>query len=66
MVAEVGGGIWYFDIPLPNTTVFTVHMATYHRTVGVLSAPVYPGGAITSIYRYLSHLSIENGSFISS
>ena len=27
--------------------------------MGVIGAPVYPGGAIRSIYRYLSHLSIE-------
>ena len=25
MVAEVGG-IWYFDIPSPNTTVFSLHV----------------------------------------
>jgi hypothetical protein len=31
--------------------------------VGVLGAPLYPAGAMKNIYRYLSHISIENGRF---
>jgi hypothetical protein len=34
--------------------------------MGVLGAPLYLGGAIRSIYRYLSRLSIENGRFTGS
>jgi hypothetical protein len=34
--------------------------------MGVLGAPLYPSGAINSIYMYLSRLFIENGMFTGS
>jgi hypothetical protein len=53
------GGIWYFDIPSPNTTVFSVLWPPSIAMWGSLVPPYTPGGAIRSIYKYLSHLSIE-------
>ena len=32
--------------------------------MGVIGAPLYPDGAIRTIYRYLSHLSMKNGRFV--
>jgi hypothetical protein len=34
-------------------------MTTLHFTMGALGVPLYPSGAIKSIYSYLSHLSIK-------
>jgi hypothetical protein len=34
--------------------------------MGVLGVPLYPGGALRSIYRYLIRLSMENGRFTGS
>ena len=34
-------------------------MTTWHRTMGVLGVPLYTGGAIKRIHKYLSCLSIE-------
>ena len=36
-----------------------LNMTTWHRNMGVIGVPLYPGGAIRKIYRYLSRLSIE-------
>jgi hypothetical protein len=55
------GGIWYFDIPSPNTTVFSILWPPSIALWGSLVPPVYLGGAIRSIYRYLNHLFMKNG-----
>ena len=34
-------------------------MAAYHRTLGVLGAPLHAGGALNGTYRYLHRLSIQ-------
>jgi hypothetical protein len=55
------GGIWYSDIPSPNTTVVRIQrtMAAERRTMGVIGTPIHPAVAIRSIYRYLSRMSIQ-------
>jgi hypothetical protein len=56
------GTLAYPHLILPDSAYYG-HLASHH---GVIGAPLYPGGAIRTIYRYLSHLSIENDTFIGS
>jgi hypothetical protein len=57
MVAEAGGV--YGTLTYPHLILpYSAYTATLHRTLGVLGAPLYTGGAIKSIYRYLSRLSM--------
>jgi hypothetical protein len=70
MVAEVAGILGIITMPYPHLILpylaYYGTMATERRTMGVLGAPLYPGGAIGSTYMYLHCLCIKIGRFNSS
>jgi hypothetical protein len=63
MVAKVGGVFGTMRHPhliQQYLAYYYNSMTTWPRTMGVLGVPLFPGGAIRRIYRYLIHLYIKN------